>query len=148
MFYRFFSYFSLILVVVLSLNAQIRSLECLWNLWNIQLFLTILAANIHKEIHIESVATSFYFHLALMLESILFAKIFFPLSAPWTVSLLSFYIPPLLLSLSHQIKSLRFTFKAICSLSLPSPLSQGWYPKPAPISDQPQTPAPISQLLI
>lgn len=77
MFYRFFLYLSLILVVVLSLNAQIRSLECLWNLWNIQLFLTILAANIHKEIHIESVATSFYFHLALMLESILFAKIFF-----------------------------------------------------------------------
>lgn len=77
-----------------------------------------------------------------------FCKDFSPLSAPWTVSLLSFYISPLLLSLSHQIKSLRFTFKAICSLSLPSPLSQGWYPKPAPISDQPQTPAPISQLLI
>lgn len=90
-----FSYYSLIFVVMFGLNAEILSLDCLWNLWNIQLFPTIPAANIHKETHVESAATSFYFHWALMLESFLLQRfIFFPLSAPWTVSLfLSFYIP-------------------------------------------------------
>lgn len=105
---------------------------------------TILAANTHKEIHTEYIATSFFFRLAVMLQSILLQRLFFPLSAPWTVCLLSFYTPPLPLSLSHPIKSLRVTFKAICSLSLPPPLSQGWYPKPAPYL----MPAPISQLLM
>lgn len=59
----------------------------------------------------------------------------------------SLYIPCLPFSLSHQIKSLRLTFKAVCSPSLPRALSPGWYLMSAPIPDQPPMPAPISQLL-
>lgn len=111
-----------------SLNVQILSQECLWNLWNLQ-----LSPNIHEEIHIEPPATSFYFHLALMLESIPLKRFFSFICSLDRVSL-SLYIPSLPLSLSHPIESLRFTFKAICSLSLPQPLSQPPDLMPAPLS--------------
>lgn len=131
MFYRLFSYLSLILVVVLSLNAQIHSLECLWNLWNTQLFLTILAANIHKEIRIESVATSFYFHLALMLESILFAKIFFLylLLGPCLCSLFTFFLCFFLYHIKSNLSGSLLKLFAAC-LCLPPYLRAGIQSQP------------------
>lgn len=88
---------------MLGLNAQILPLDCLWNLWNRELFPTIPAANIRRRF-IQNLLFSLGIHT--WIHSFAKFSFFSALSAPWTVSLfLSFYIPFCLFSLSHPIKS-------------------------------------------
>lgn len=88
-----------------------------------QPFLTILADQHSQEGPYASCSTLLSVPLALMLESILLQR-YFPYLPPGPCHC-SLYIPPLPLSLSHQIKSLGFTFKFAAFLCLNPYLKAG-----------------------